>query len=82
MLQPVLDRMRALKALHVDGATFSQRLRALEQEQSDAAAELREERELLAALRESMVESVSQVQRNCDAMDERMQAMARRMESL
>ncbi|OAA42965.1 Dynamitin subunit 2 [Beauveria brongniartii RCEF 3172] len=69
MLPPLLDRLRSLRAIHADAAAASQTLDQIEQRQADMTAELKQWREGLQKLEETMKESDSTVKGNMTVME-------------
>ncbi|KAM3513960.1 hypothetical protein MY11210_002392 [Beauveria gryllotalpidicola] len=69
MLPPLLDRLRSLRAIHADAAAASQTLDQIEQRQADMTAELKQWREGLQKLEETMKESDSTVKGNMAVME-------------
>ncbi|EJP62998.1 dynamitin [Beauveria bassiana ARSEF 2860] len=69
MLPPLLDRLRSLRAIHADAAAASQTLDQIEQRQADMTAELKQWREGLQKLEETMKESDSTVKANMTVME-------------
>ncbi|KAM3447395.1 hypothetical protein MY3296_008746 [Beauveria thailandica] len=69
MLPPLLDRLRSLRAIHADAAAASQTLDQIEQRQADMTAELKQWREGLQKLEETMKESDSTVKGNVTVME-------------
>ncbi|KAM0743651.1 hypothetical protein ACQRIT_001910 [Beauveria bassiana] len=69
MLPPLLDRLRSLRAIHADAAAASQTLDQIEQRQADMTAELKQWREGLQKLEETMKESDSTVKGNMMVME-------------
>ncbi|KAM3528079.1 hypothetical protein MY4038_006037 [Beauveria bassiana] len=69
ILPPLLDRLRSLRAIHADAAAASQTLDQIEQRQTDMTAELKQWREGLQKLEETMKESDSTVKGNMTVME-------------
>ncbi|KAM3539774.1 hypothetical protein ARSEF1564_007304 [Beauveria bassiana] len=69
ILPPLLDRLRSLRAIHADAAAASQMLDQIEQRQADMTAELKQWREGLQKLQETMKESDSTVKGNMTVME-------------
>ncbi|PMB66634.1 Dynactin subunit 2-A [Beauveria bassiana] len=69
ILPPLLDRLRSLRAIHADAAAASQTLDQIEQRQADMTAELKQWREGLQKLQETMKESDSTVKGNMTVME-------------
>ncbi|KAM3518946.1 hypothetical protein NHJ13051_007832 [Beauveria bassiana] len=69
ILPPLLDRLRSLRAIHADAAAASQTLDQIEQRQADMTAELKQWREGLQKLEETMKESDSTVKGNMTVME-------------
>jgi hypothetical protein len=78
-LEPLLQRMRALKELHTQGALFSQRLRQLEAGQEAVGALLEAKTGTLGEVRAGMAENVALMTRNMEALDARMAALAAKL---
>lgn len=82
MLPPLLDRLRSLRAIHADAATASQTLEQLEQKQTDMVAELKQWREGLQKLEETMKEGDSTVKGNMTVMEGWVKDLEERMTKL
>lgn len=82
MLPPLLDRLRSLRAIHADAATASQTLEQIEQRQADMAAELKQWREGLQKLEETMKEGDSTVKGNMTVMQGWIKDLETRMTKL
>ncbi|XWW93110.1 hypothetical protein V2A60_001039 [Cordyceps javanica] len=82
LLPPLLDRLRSLRAIHADAATASQTLEQLEQRQADMTAELKQWREGLQKLEETMEEGDSTVKGNMTVMEGWVKDLEERMAKL
>ncbi|KAJ3496873.1 hypothetical protein NLG97_g2337 [Lecanicillium saksenae] len=82
MLPPLLDRLRSLRAIHADAATASQTLEQIEQRQADMTAELKQWREGLQKLEETMKEGDSTVKGNMTVMEGWVKDLEERMAKL
>ncbi|TQV95869.1 dynactin subunit [Cordyceps javanica] len=82
LLPPLLDRLRSLRAIHADAATASQTLEQLEQRQADMTAELKQWREGLQKLEETMKEGDSTVKGNMTVMEGWVKDLEERMAKL
>ncbi|KAJ4150931.1 hypothetical protein LMH87_011658 [Akanthomyces muscarius] len=82
MLPPLLDRLRSLRAIHADAATASQTLEQIEQRQADMTAELKQWREGLQKLEETMTEGDATVKGNMTVMQGWIKDLEARMAKL
>lgn len=82
MLPPLLDRLRSLRAIHADAATASQTLEQIEQQQAEMTAELKQWREGLQKLEETMKEGDSTVKGNMSVMEGWVKDLEERMGKL
>lgn len=82
MLPPLLDRLRSLRAIHADAATASQTLEQIEQRQADMTAELKQWREGLQKLEETMTEGDATVKSNMTVMQGWIKDLEARMANL
>ncbi|OAR02426.1 hypothetical protein LLEC1_06178 [Akanthomyces lecanii] len=82
MLPPLLDRLRSLRAIHADAATASQTLEQIEQRQADMTAELKQWRDGLQKLEETMTEGDATVKGNMTVMQGWIKDLEARMAKL
>ncbi|EGX90518.1 dynactin subunit, putative [Cordyceps militaris CM01] len=82
MLPPLLDRLRSLRAIHADAAAASHTMEQLEQRQADTAAELKQWREGLQKLEETMAEGGATVKGNMTVMEGWVKDLEERMAKL
>ena len=69
LVQPLLDRLRSLRAIHADAAAASETLDRIERQQVETAAELRQWREGLEKIEGAMGEGQVTMEGNMKVMD-------------
>lgn len=82
LLQPLLDRLRSLRALHADAAAAGETLDRIERGQVETAAELRQWREGLARIEAAMGEGQVTMEGNMKVMDAWVRDLEMRMGKL
>ncbi|SPN96710.1 uncharacterized protein DNG_00230 [Cephalotrichum gorgonifer] len=82
LLQPLLDRLRSLRAIHADAAAASETLDRIEKQQVDTAAELRQWREGLKQISAKMEEGGARMEGNMKVMDAWVKDLESRMGKL
>ncbi|KAI9189167.1 hypothetical protein H9P43_000595 [Blastocladiella emersonii ATCC 22665] len=78
----VLDRMQALHALHADAATFAATLRRVAADQGRVDRAVRDLTDAVARLDRAMVDNATTVQGNVISLEERVAALAARIDRL
>ncbi|KAI2473644.1 Dynamitin-domain-containing protein [Annulohypoxylon bovei var. microspora] len=69
LLPPLLDRLRSLRAIHADAATANDTLERIENSQSDMAGDIKEWREALEKIEESMGERGTTITTNMKVVE-------------
>lgn len=82
LLQPLLDRLRSLRAIHADAATAGETLDRIERQQVETAAELRQWREGLEKIEGAMGEGQVTMEGNMKVMDAWVRDLEMRMGKL
>ncbi|OAA64991.1 Dynamitin subunit 2 [Cordyceps fumosorosea ARSEF 2679] len=82
LLPPLLDRLRSLRAIHADAAAAAHTLEQVEQRQAETAAELRQWREGLQRLEETIKEGGDTVKGNLAVMEGWIKDLEARMDKL
>ena len=82
LLQPLLDRLRSLRAIHADAAAASETLDRIERQQVETAAELRQWREGLRKIEGAMGEGQTTMEGNMKVMDAWVRDLEMRMGKL
>lgn len=82
LLQPLLDRLRSLRAMHADAAAASETLDRIERQQVETAAELKQWREGLGKISAAMGEGQETMEGNMGVMEAWVRDLESRMEKL
>lgn len=69
LLQPLLDRLRSLRAIHADAATASETLDRIEKQQADTAIELKQWKDGLEKIAQAMDDGSSVMEGNMKVME-------------
>ncbi|KAL6906855.1 Dynamitin domain-containing protein [Trichoderma evansii] len=82
ILPPLLDRLRSLRAIHADAATASQTLDQIEKQQAEMATEIKQWKEGIEKLENTVTKSDEVMKQNAEVMETWVKNLEQRLETL